>query len=92
MERFFWIICRDPDTGHPFLIAGGNSEMEARQKGMEALSGVNFEIRELPTRNLQRASSMIRGKRLDETHSLRAAKQRLGHDRSVARMRRRLQH
>ena len=85
-QQYYWIICKDPDTGKPFLIAGGNSEDEARQKGMEMLGGIDFEVKRLPTRNLSRASSIIRGGRLEDTHSLRQAKERLGHNRSLCRM------
>ena len=88
-QRYWWIICKDPDTGKPFLIAGGNTEEETRQKGMEMLGGIDFEVEDLPTRNLSRASSIIRGGRLEDTHSLRQAKERLGHDRSIKRMMRR---
>lgn len=89
-ERYYWIICKDPDPPYkPFLIAGGATEMEARQKGLETLGGIDFEVRDLPTTNLSRASSIIRGKRLDDTHSLRQAKQKLGHERSLQRLKRR---
>jgi len=85
--RYYWIVARD-EEGKPYLIAGGNTEEEARQKGLEMLGGMDFEIRGLPTRNLARASSMIRGARLEDTHSLSKAKQPLGHDRSLRRMQR----
>ena len=88
-RKFYWILCKDPDTAKPYLIAGGNSEDEARQKGLEILSGIDFEIRGLRTRNLARASSMIRGVRLDETHSLKKASERLGHSRSLRRLQKR---
>lgn len=83
---YYWILARDPESGKPFLIAGGNTEQEAREKGLEMLAGVDFEIKGLPTRNLSRASSIIRGKRLEDTHSLRSASEKIGHDRSVRRM------
>lgn len=83
------MICRDPDTGKIFLIAGGNTEEEARQKGLEMLGGIDFEIKSLPTTNLQAASSMVRGKRLEDTHSLSRARQRIGHDKSLDRLKRR---
>lgn len=86
---YWWIITRDPETKQPFLIAGGDTEDEARHKGLETLGGIDFEVRALPTRNLARASSMIKGRRLEKTHSLRKASQRLGHDKSVRRMQRR---
>lgn len=82
-------MCKDPDSGKPFLIAGGNTEEEARQKGLDMLSGIDFEIRPLPTRNLSTASAMIRGKRLEDTHSLKQASERLGHERSLRRLKRR---
>jgi hypothetical protein len=85
-RRYWWIICKDPDTGKPFLIAGGDTESEARQKGMEMLGGIDFEIRDLPTRNLARASSIIRGGRLEDTHDLRQAKEKLGHNRSLCKL------
>ena len=94
-QRYYWLIAKDPDTGKPFLIAGGNTEDDARAKGIDMLAGIDFEIRSLPTRNLSRASAMVRGVRLEDTHDLRSAKERLGHDRSVQRMaerRRRLRH
>ena len=86
----YWILCKDPDTGKPFLIFGSDiSEDDARNRGIEMLSGVDFTIKALRTRNLSRASSMIRGVRLEDTHDLRSAKEKLGHDRSVQRMTRR---
>ncbi len=71
------------------LIAGGNTEDEAREKAFTTLGGIDFEIRGLYTRNLQRASAIVRGKRLEDTHSLRSARERIGHDGSLRRMVRR---
>lgn len=87
---YYWLVCRDPDTGKPYLIKGGDSETEAREKGLEMLSGIDFEIKALPTRDTSAASAMIRGKRLEDTHDLRSARQKLGHERSIDRMRKRL--
>ena len=91
-RKYYWLMCKDPDTGKPFLIAGGNTEEEARQKGLDMLGGIDFEIRALPTRNLSTASAMIRGKRLEDTHSLKKASERLGHERSLRRLQRRRSH
>ncbi len=86
-KKFYWILARDPDPPHkPFLIAGGDDESSAREKALDMLPGLDFEIRGLRTRNLSRASQMIRGKRLEDTHDLRTAKEKLGHERSVRRM------
>ena len=62
---------------------------DTREGVIKVLNGIDFEIRGLPTRNQQTASSMVRGKRLDDTHSLRKASERLGHDRSLSRFFRR---
>ena len=84
-RRHFWLVTTDPDSGKYFLIYGGPSEEEARQRGIEMLSGVDFEIRALRTRNLATASALVRGTRLESTHSLHRASERIGHDRSVRR-------
>lgn len=87
---YFWISAHD-ETGKSYLIFGSDkSEDEARQKGLDMLGSVNFEIKRLPTRNLASASSMIRGRRLKETHSLRQASKRIGHTKSIKRLRRRV--
>ena len=86
-QMYYWLVCQDPDTKKVFLIAGGRNEDEARQKGLDMLGGIDFEIRRLPTTNLQSASAMIRGKRLESGEGLRKAKQRLGHNKSINRLR-----
>lgn len=68
---------------------GGRTEDDARQKGLDILGGVDFEVKMYPTLNLAAASSMHKGKRLEDTHSLGKASQRLGHDRSLRRKQRR---
>lgn len=89
---YYWLVAKDSE-GKPYLIAGGKTEEEARQKGLEMLSGqgIDFTIRRLPTINIAAASSMIKGQRLEKTKSLNKATEKLGHDRSVRRHRRRPQ-
>lgn len=82
-ENYWWITATDPDSGKPYLIAGGRTEDEARQKGFEMLGGIDFQLKQLPTRNLQRASSLLKGNRLEETKSLHKAAERLGHERTL---------
>ena len=90
MDRtFYWILVKDPDDNRPFLIAGGDTEQDARNKAFECLGGLDFEVRGMRTRNLAAASAILRGKRLDDTHSLHDARRRIGHDRSLRRMIRR---
>ncbi len=87
-HRFhFWLVA--VYDGKPTLVYGGPDENSARQRGMELLPGVDFEIKRLPTYNLQRASSLIRGNRLEQSHSLKDATKRLGHDKSIALWKRR---
>ena len=85
-RNYYWIKCVDPETGKPYLIWGGNDENSARSRGIEMLAGIDFKIVPLKTRNLSMASSMIHGKRLEQTHSLRKASRRIGHDKSVKRL------
>jgi hypothetical protein len=87
-KYYYWLVCSD--SGKKFVIYGGLTEDDARAKGLEELSGINFEIRRLPTRDRDAASAYIRGKRLEETHSLKKASQRLGHEKSIARLHRKL--
>jgi hypothetical protein len=89
---YYWISARD-ETGKPYLIFGGSTEEEARQKGLEMLAGVDFEINRYPTRNLAMASAYSRGKRLEQGEGLKRSKQRIGHERSISHLlnRRRMQ-
>jgi len=91
-QYHLWIVTRDPDTGRPYLIYGApdfgsdGGEEAARAKGIEMLGGLNFEIKRYPTRSLSEASAYHRGKRLESGEGLRASTQRLGHEKSVERM------
>lgn len=87
---YYWIIAKDGETGKVFLVAGGSNEAEARSKALECLPGVDWQIRRLPTRDMARASQIVRGKRLEETHSLTQARRRLGHDKSLNRLKSRI--
>ncbi len=83
----FWIVAKS--EGKPYLIYGSpNSEEEARSKGLEMLGGMDFEIKRLPTRDLAKASSMVRGVRLEDTHSLKEASKRIGHNKSIKKLKR----
>lgn len=90
----WWLVAKD-EQGKTVLIFGSDrSEDEARQKGLEMLGGLNFDIKRLPTRNLARASSLLKGNRLERTHSLKDATRKLMHERGLRqdRKRRRRQH
>ena len=78
MERdYYWLVANL--EGNTYLVYGGVTEEEARQKGFDTLSGVNFEIRKFPTRDQSSASSMLKGHTLNETRSLKKATKRLRH-------------
>lgn len=87
---YYWIAVRDPDTGKLNLIFGSDrSEEEARQKAMEMVPGLDFEVKRYPTRSLQAASAFLRGKRLESGEGLKAAQERIGHEKSVKKIRQR---
>lgn len=85
---YYWIVTKDPDTGKPYLLPGGKTEQEARQKGLEQLGGLDFELRRFPTTNMAAASAMLKGRRLEKTQSLHKATERLGHNKSLRRAQR----
>lgn len=88
-KYYYWLITRD-EQGKPYLIFGSDrSEDEARQKGLEMLAGMDFVIKRYPTRDLATASSFYRGTRLERGEGLQGARQRIGHNRSLNRLRRR---
>lgn len=91
-EDYWWITATDPESGKPYLIAGGRNEDEARQKAFEMLAGIDFKLVKLPTRNLSRASSLTKGNRLEKTKSLHKAAEHLGHDRSLDKLRKKRAH
>ncbi len=82
-RKYYWLVAVDTTDNKPYLVFGGNTEDEARQKGLEMLPGINFEIKDFPTRNLAMASSMLRGKRLDGKIPLHEASRRQGHEKSL---------
>lgn len=88
-KQYYWLTAHDED-GKPYLIYGGLNEDEAREKGLEMLGGIDFEIVRLPTRQLAKASSLYRGSRLEGTHSLQVAARRQGHEKSVVHLRRKM--
>ena len=85
---YYWLVCEDED-GKPYLVYGGATENEARQKGLDMLGGVDFRIKRLPTSNLRQASSFLKGSRLEKYHNLKKASKRIGHTKSIRRLKRR---
>lgn len=86
-KQYWWIIARD-ESGKPYLIFGSaESEDDARRKGLEMLPMSDFQIRMFPTRNTSEASAQFRGKRLESGEGLERAKERIGHEKSVNRLR-----
>ena len=92
-EYHFWLSAKD-ETGKPYLVyacADREGENQARQRGMELLPGLDFSIHRWPTRDIDSARGYLAGKRLDSTHNLREAGRRQGHEKSIARLKRRAQ-
>jgi len=90
-EYHYWIYALDGDK--PYLVyacPAREGENKARIKGLELLAGVDFTIKRLPTRDVGKASQMIKGStRLPETHSLKESTRRIGHNKSLKRRLRR---
>ncbi len=80
-DYHYWIVAEQ--DGKPILIYGARDEAQARMRGLEMLSGINFDLERLPTRDLHKASSMIRGSKLDKTHNLDRSMQRQTHERGL---------
>lgn len=78
-EYHYWLYAIE--EGRPYiayLCPAREGEDAARQKGLELLAGIDFELKKLPTRDRAAASAMIRGgTRLPETHSLKQANKRV---------------
>ena len=90
-RMYYWIAAKD-ETGKPYLLSATScrTEDECRAYGMEMLGGLDFEIKRYPTRDLSSAVRMHRGSRLEDTHALRTSARRQGHEKSIARLRRRI--
>lgn len=91
MRRYYyWIVARDEED-KPYLVFGSDkNEEEARLKGLEMLPGINFEIKRYPTRDLGTASAYFRGKRLETGEGLHKSTQRIGHTKSIERLKKRV--
>lgn len=88
-KYYYWLCAKDPETGKPYLVFGSEKdEADARQRGLELFGGVDFIIKRYPTRDLDTASAYLRGKRLEQSGSLGEAGKRIGHTRSLRRLRR----
>jgi len=88
---YYWIAARGED-GKPYLISAVDcrDESAARQYAMEMLVGLDFKIMRFPTIDRDQASAYMRGKRLKSGQGLSRSTQRQGHEKSVARLRRRM--
>jgi len=82
----WWIYGVDPNTGKPFLIYGSPIESECRQKALEMLSGIDFKLKRLATRDITAASRQLRGYKLDKTHNITRSMRKLGHDKTMRRI------
>lgn len=83
MSRYhYWLTGHYREPGKPpnrFLIYGGPTEDEARQRGLEMLGGTDFEVKRLPTRHQPTASRMLKGDILEGSRDIRKATRRLRH-------------
>lgn len=86
-KKYWWLVVPDPETGRTNLIFGSDkNEDEAREKGLEMLGGLDFDVKMYPTRNRNEASAFHRGKRLEDGEGLKRSSQRLGHEKTLNRI------
>jgi len=82
---WYWIVARD-ENGKRYLLSGGRTEDEARQRGMEMLSqGEEWEIKRLHTQNLERASHELKFGVAERSRNISKAGERWGHDKTLRR-------
>jgi len=87
MRQFhWWISGLDPHSGKRFLIYGDPQESVCRQKALEMLSGIDFKMKRLPTRDPNAAARMWKGERLAVHHDLSDAMRRQGRSKTLKRM------
>ena len=77
--RYYWWLVTRQDGKDTIIFGSDLSAENARQKGIEILGGLDFEVCKLPTRDLGKASSLWKGRKLDRTHSLKKSTERLRH-------------
>ncbi len=81
-RNYYWIIAYLGEQ--PYLVGGNGDKLgaktedEARENALK-LGLLNFKIVSYPTINMQAASAFFRGKRLEDTKSLREASKRIKH-------------
>ena len=85
-RQYYWLVAYE--DAKPYLIYGGTTEDEARRRGFEMLGGIDFQIKRYPTCHLATASSYFHGNRLESTRSPREAMRRVGHEKSLNRLKR----
>ena len=90
-EYHWWIVAKD-ETGKPYLIYGApdfgsnGGESVARSKAFEVIEGLDFELKRYPTRNLSAARGFTCGNKLEKGEGLRGSTRRLGHEKSIERL------
>ncbi len=76
-KQYYYIITKA--GGELFVLGPYNSENEARQKGFEKLSGILYDIKKYPTRDLSRATRMAKYGRFDDDDDMDALGARAKH-------------
>lgn len=76
-QEHYWIYIPE-HQGRPLLIYGGTTEEEARGRGFQECDCF-FEVVMLPTKDRNRASSLMKGRLLHQSGDLDSSLRRLGH-------------
>lgn len=88
-EWHWWAVTKDSNS-RPYLVYlcpdkdGGESL--ARQRGIELMRGLDFELVRYRTYNIAQARAFLAGKRLQSGIGLQESSRRQGHEKSLARL------
>jgi len=78
MADAFWYIVVLVE-GHDYLLPGGETEQQAREKACRVLHGESYEIRAYKTRDLTEATRQYKHERLMKTKDIRQAVEPVKH-------------
>jgi hypothetical protein len=71
-QPYFYIVIYGVD-GHDYLISGGESEQEAREKAIKLLKGSPYEIKSYNTTDIDEANRQFKHDRLMKSGDIRYA-------------------
>ena len=78
-QPYFYIVIYGVD-GHDYLISGGKTEQEAREKAIQSLQGNPYEVISYNTTNIDEANRQFKHDRLMKSGDIRYAVKPVKHN------------